>query len=377
NAPVSDLKPIENLINLQTLNFSYTNVSDLGPLKRLIDKVIPIYYEDRHERGIYVKNCPLDKSLIAAIKSGNEAVLKYLNKPKERLWEARVLVLGEPRAGKTTLRRKLRSPNAEMPAKNESTKGIQIEVETYKCKFEKDGVEHKMQYHLWDFGGQEMYRLLHQLFVSEQAVYIIVTDTDRNKNEEEIDFWLETIQRLGKDKHGRYGPVILLQNPQSNREGSSFPDLKNRYKDLWKQQEDFVINLGKIASKKSGFDKMQLARFRHFKDCLEKSFHQLEHIGQEMPRQWVRIRRTLAKLTQRNWIPLEEFRTVCEKENIKDPKEQEDLLKIFHILGFLLHYNTGTLRGMVILNKEWATDALYRVLDDEIVKRNSGWFIRT
>ncbi|MFM9951971.1 MAG: COR domain-containing protein [Saprospiraceae bacterium] len=252
-----------------------------------------------------------------------------------------------------------------------------MEVETYKCSLQMEHGSQKMQYYLWDFGGQDYYRLLHQLFVSEQAVYVIVTDTDRNKNEEEIDFWLETIQRLGKDKNGKYGPVILLQNPKTDREGSSFPDLKKRYQELWRQSEDFVINLDKIASNKPGFDKSELSRFKHFKDFLEKSFHQLDHLGQEMPRQWVRIRKKLAKLTTEHYgISRDQFRTVCEKENIKNHEEQNDLLKIFNILGFLLHYDTGSLSNMVILNKEWATDALYRVLDDETVKTNKGWFLK-
>ena len=380
NTQIIDLKGLEQLINLQSLDCSSTSVADLSILKSLIEKKILVIWDTSDfwfDFGIFVKDCPLDRSLIAAIKLGNDAVLKYLNKPKERLWEARVLVLGEPRAGKTTLRRKLKSPNAAMPTNKESTKGIEIEVETYKCTLPLDSGRQKMQYYLWDFGGQDYYRLLHQLFVSEQAVYVIVTDTDRNKNEEEIDFWLETIQRLGKDKNGKYGPVILLQNPKTDREGSSFPDLKKRYQELWRQNEDFVINLDKIASNKSGFDKSELSRFKHFKGFLEKSFHQLDHLGQEMPRQWVRIRKALAKLTTEHYgISRDHFRAVCEKENIKNHNEQNDLLKIFHILGFLLHYDTGSLSNMVILNKEWATDALYRVLDDEIVKTNKGWFLK-
>ncbi|MFM9951970.1 MAG: leucine-rich repeat domain-containing protein [Saprospiraceae bacterium] len=124
---ITDLKGIESLVNLQTLSCSSTQVSNLLPLKRFLEDDIPIYWQGVDyfgERGFFVKDCPLDRSLIAAIKSGNDAVLKYLNKPKERLWESRVLVLGEPRAGKTTLRRKLKSANAIMPTDKESTEGI-------------------------------------------------------------------------------------------------------------------------------------------------------------------------------------------------------------------------------------------------------------
>jgi GTPase SAR1 family protein len=380
NASIKDISPLSNFPQLETLSIANTRVKDISSLKLYWEKGINFNLGfaswEYGLKGIYLKNLPLDKSLIAAIKSGNDAIQKYFNKPMDQLWEARVLILGEPRAGKTTLRRKLKSRDSSMPIGNESTRGIEIEIETLKCKLVKDGQTYTMQYHLWDFGGQDMYRLLHQLFVAEQAVYIIVTDTDRNKNEEEIDFWLETIQRLGRDKEGNYGPVIVLQNPKTNREGSSFPELKKRYQELWKQNEDFTINLNKLSVNEDSFDKQELRRFQHFKEYLENSFHQLEHIGQKIPRQWIRIRKKLNILVDENWITLERFRKVCEKENIHETEEQNDLLNIFHILGFVLHYNNDQLKGMVILNKEWATDALYRVLDDAIVRRNKGWFVK-
>jgi internalin A len=377
NTKVTDLTPLESLVNLYHLSASSTQISDLSKLKKIIEKGAIVKWEQSNsweDRGIYVQDCPLDKSLIAAIKKGNKAVLTYFNKPKERLFEVRVLVLGEPRAGKTTLRRKLKSPTAAMPTTVESTKAFEIEIEPYICVHEKNGEKNKLTYHLWDFGGQDYYRLLHQLFVSEQSVYIIVTDTDRNKNEEEIDFWLETIQRLGKDKKGNYGPVILLQNPKTNREGSDFVDLKKRYR-FWQQNEQFVINLNALDEKNtSAYDKKQLERFKRFKAYLEESFCQLDHIGKEMPTQWIDVRKGLAKYEKENWITVEAFNKVCASKKIIDPSEQDDLLGIFHTLGYVLHYKDSALGGMVILNREWVTDALYRVLDDAIVKVNRGWF---
>jgi internalin A len=383
---VSDLSPLKDLTTLEELYVNSTQVSDLRPLKGFIEKGIELKLLETgwiDKKGIYVQHCPLDKSLIAAIKKGNKAVLNYFNKPKQRLFEVRVLILGEPRAGKTTLRRKLKSVSAPMPTNAESTKAFEIEIEPYTCVHEKDGERNKLTYHLWDFGGQDYYRLLHQLFVAEQSVYIIVTDTDRNKNEEEIDFWLETIQRLGKDKNGNYGPVILFQNPKTQREGSDFVDLKKRYP-FWKQGEQFVINLNALDEKNSAnpdsfgtggaFDKKQLDKFKRFKTYLEESFCQLDHIGKEMPTQWINVRKGLAKYEKDNWISVEAFNKVCAAKGITDVSEQDDLLGIFHTLGYVLHYKDSALRGMVILNREWVTDALYRVLDDETVKTNRGWF---
>ncbi len=380
---VSDLSPLAGLANLRGLSCSNTPVFDLSPLRKQIEQGIELMWSDESwmDNGIYVKGCPLGKPLIAAIKQGPAAVLKYFNKPKVRLFEARVLVLGEPRAGKTTLRHKLKNTNAEMPKITESTKAFEIEVAPYTCKIEKDGEANKMTYHLWDFGGQDYYRLLHQLFVAEQSVYLIVTGTDANKHEEELDFWLETIQRLGRDKKGNYGPVILLQNPKNKREDLNFQDLKRRYP-FWQQTDQFVVNLNAIGQDKPDaetktFDKIELERFHHFKAYLEDSFCQIEHIGKEMPTEWVKIKKDLDKKRLKNWITKEEFRTVCASKGIVKAEEQDDLLGIFRTLGFLFHYDTKALEGMVILDSEWVTDALYRVLDDKIVEGNKGWFLES
>ena len=375
NNNISDIKGIEKLVNLKTINICENPVNDLTPLKNLVEKGAKLKWERGlgGGNGIYVENCPLDKALIAAIKKGSEAVTNYFNKPKKRLFEARVLLLGEPRAGKTTLRRKLKSSNAPMPTVVESTKAFEIEVEPYPCIVHKGEEKNKMIYHLWDFGGQDYYRLLHQLFVAEQSVYIIVTDTDRNKNEEEIDFWLDTIQRLGKDKKGQYSPVILFQNPKTNREGNDFIDLKKRYP-FWQQSEQFVINLNSITENTEVYDKKELERFKRFKKYLEESFCKLEHIGKEMPTQWINVRKALVKYEKDNWVSVETFYKVCELKGINKTSDQEDLLDIFHTLGYLLNYKNSALKGMVILNREWVTDALYRVLDDEIVRKNKGWF---
>jgi internalin A len=371
---VYDLKPLKDLKALRLLSITHTKVRDLRPLQSMIERGNELKWASGWaDSGIYVEDCPLDKTLIAAIQTGHDAVLNYFNKPKVRLFEARVLVLGEPRAGKTTLRRKLKSLNAPMPAVTESTKAFDIEIEPYPCTVEKDGERNKMTYNLWDFGGQDYYRLLHQLFVAEQSVYVIVTDTDRNKNEEEIDFWLDTIQRLGRDKQGNYGPVVLFQNPKTNREGDAFLDLKKRYP-FWQQTEQFVINLNALAENTEGYDRKEADKFRRFKQYLEARFCELDHIGREMPTQWVAVRKALNKHLKDNWISVEQFNKICLKAGIDEAGEQDDLLDIFHTLGYVLHYQNTALKGMVILNREWVTDALYRVLDDGIVSANKGWF---
>lgn len=402
NNPLSEL-PIEYkdfLNSLQHLNLKGTKIENLSFFYQSIKKGEKILSEDiRHlkgeaidkknyfqysinnqtyhtKRGINVKDCKqLDDGLIAAIQNGQKSLLEYIEEPRERLFEARVLVLGEPRAGKTTLRKKLQDVHSAMPTEQESTKAFEIEVEPYECAIDLNGQKEKLRYHLWDFGGQDYYRLLHQLFVTEQSVYIIVVDTDRNKNEEEIAFWMDTIERLGKDERQQYGPVILFQNPKNQRPGGSFTDLKKQYP-FWQQTDDFVINLNALNEyEAASFNKNELLKFSDFKKYLSRSFCRLTHVGKEIPVKWIAIRKALLK-EKENWIPVERFNQLCKENEEKDEKQRSNLLNIFRQLGYLLHYKNTALNGMVILNREWVTDALYRVLDDPIVDENKGWFAK-
>ncbi len=403
NSPITVL-PVEYqsfLSKLAVLNLSETKINDLSSFYKSIGKGKKILWEDRnflsgnapnresyfefkinrqtfhYKKGISVKDCPnLAPELVAAIQNGQAALLEYIQAPKERLFEARVLILGEPRAGKTTLRRKLQHVNKPMPSVQESTKAFEIEIEPYECEIELTEKKEKLRYHLWDFGGQDYYRLLHQLFVAEQSVYIIVVGTDdREKEEKELEFWLDTIERLAKDENGQCGPIILLQNPKNNRAGGSFIDLKSRFP-FWQQTEDFTINLNAInKEEKDFFDPSALTAFRGFEKYLSRSFCQLEHIGKEMPVKWIAVREALLQETG-NWISVERFNELCTQNGITKKEQRISLLDIFKRLGYLLHYKNTALKGMVILNTEWVADALYRVLDDPIVERNNGWFVK-
>lgn len=375
---LTNLRAISKLKYLKRLYLGFNPLVDLNPLKEIILKGLPVYNEIYASKdkvnGIFVGNCPLDPVLIAAIEDGQETLNDYFIGERDQLFESRVLILGEPRAGKTTLRRKLKSVYELMPKPDESTKGFEIEVDPIKFRIEKNGKIQAGTMQIWDFGGQEYYRLLHQLFITEQSVYVIVVDTDRNKNEEEVDFWFETIQRLGKNKNGNYGAVILFQNAKTNRSGSDFLDLRRRYS-FWKQPNEFVINLNSINKNDlNNFNSSELKKFIDFKSYLEDSFQSLNNFGIEMPKKWVKIKQELVKIEKENWITIERFYSICQDNEIENCDEQERLLSIFRSLGYILHYDYENLCGMVILNRDWIINALYSALDNEIIKDNKGWF---
>ena len=58
-----------------------------------------------------------------------------------------------------------------------------------------------------------------------------------------------------------------------------------------------------------------------------------------------------------------------------DEKKALLLSRYLHDLGVFLHFQDDPLLARtVILQNEWATEAVFRVLDDEAVKKESGPF---
>ena len=79
---------------------------------------------------MFVKDCPLIHPPPEVIQQGHGAVLNYFREVKaqgvDRLFEAKLLIVGEGRAGKTSLLRRLYRPEQSLPTEDETTRGIDI-----------------------------------------------------------------------------------------------------------------------------------------------------------------------------------------------------------------------------------------------------------
>ena len=76
---------------------------------------------------------------------------------------------------------------------------------------------------IWDFGGQEVYRISHQFFFSAQAVYLLVWKAREGQEENALNHWMERIRlRVG----ARARVVIVATHCEERRSELDFPSLK-------------------------------------------------------------------------------------------------------------------------------------------------------
>ncbi len=102
------------------------------------------------------------------------------------------------------------------------------------------------------------------------------------------------------------------------------------------------------------------------------------HIGDEVPARWLKVRADIEKLAEKEpYVPVEKYFDIYRKHIEFDEKKALQLSQYLHDLGVFLHFQDDpVLKHTIILQNEWATEAVFRILDDETVKKKLGRFNR-
>lgn len=363
---VSDLSPLSELLNLQKLSVYSTLVKDLSPLVPLIKKGIPVSMTTSGN-GILVQGCPITTPPIEIIEQGRDSILRYFDEREkagtDQILEAKLLLIGEGGAGKTSLCRKLFDVEAELPKEKDSTQGIDIKPLYFELSDNK-----KFRLNVWDFAGQGKYQSAHSFFYTHRSLYVFVDDT-RTLDENEAyrtfyNYWLQTAELFGGNS-----PLLILHNQKADRVRTGF-NLGSFQAAFPFIKELFCINLG-------GKDSEEII---DIKKQIERWAQKLPHIGDVVPKTWVKVREDI-ETERQSWpyISAERYREICESHGITDDLKQSDLSHYFHDLGVFLHFqNHPLLRRDVFLQNEWVTNAVYKILDDnEIALKKRGRFEKT
>ncbi len=343
NNQISDITALSTLQNLTNLFLNNNQISD-----------IPSSFFVRENIHYSFYNNPLKSPPMEVLEAGRKTVLDYFAKldseGTDKLYEAKLIVVGEPGAGKTTFCRKLHNTAAALPEEKESTMGI--DIATYKFT---DGGGKQMQLNVWDFGGQEIYHQTHQFFLTHKSLYILLSDNRRQDTD--FNWWLETIQAFGGGS-----PIVIVQNERGDRVVDlPIKEITERYKQVKQAQAvNFATNRG----------------VDDLRNIVKKLACRLEHIGEDLPKSWVEIRKELVVLAnEKDCITIDHYKQLCAKHGISNEAEAMRLCTVYHNLGVLLHFgDNAALKHLVILRNEWATDAVYKMIDDRKVTDSKGRF---
>jgi hypothetical protein len=275
------------------------------------------------------------------------------------LTEAKLLIVGEPGAGKTSLAKKIRDREYTLEPTEVSTEGIDVLPWHFPSavRISRDGqdevVSRDFRVNIWDFGGQEIYHATHQFFLTKRSTYVLVTD-DR-KEDTDLDYWLEVVDLLSGGS-----PLLIVQNcKQGRRRALDLGGLRRRYPNL---RGPLSLDL----ADNSGLDDAVTQ--------IRSELERLPHIGTPLPKTWRDVRVTL-EADPRDHITADEFLRVCEANGFTRREDMHQLGGFLHDLGICLFFqDDALLRRTVILKPQWGTRAVYRVLDDQPIIDALGVF---
>lgn len=281
------------------------------------------------------------------VQQGRFAIADYyrdlLTQGTEKLYEAKLVLVGDGRAGKTTLRDKLKDPAAPLPPEDASTKGVDIDIDKYEFP---GAAGQPFRVNIWDFAGQDKYQPIHQFFYTHRALYVLVENAREQKTD--FDQWLQILQICSDNS-----PVLLVHNEFGDQSWSNFPfvEFQRKYPFL---KEEFRVNFA------TGRGLSEL------KQAIEYHIQRLPQVGEALPKKWAQIRTGLRSVAvQEPFLTWPEYLRFCAKHELPEP-DAKRLSAYLHILGAMLHYaDNELLKQYVILQNEWATDAVYRILEDE------------
>jgi len=150
----------------------------------VINKTFDKYYENYS--SVQINNVPSLRRLILGLS-------EY-----EKIHAVRVILIGPGGAGKTSLARRLQCKKNNII--KAATKGVDyqshepLNLKILRNFYPKIKISNmRLDIHLWDFAGQNIFFGLHDAFLSENCVYILVVDS---RHEQAPDEWLYKLQNI-------------------------------------------------------------------------------------------------------------------------------------------------------------------------------------
>jgi internalin A len=340
----------ESIGQLNHLTFLDLSYNELSAIPESFGRLIKLESLDLYKNS-------LGELPAEVVKQGGLAVRDYyrqrLEEKTDYIYEAKLLIIGEGGAGKTSLANKLIDPNYNLKLESgenpeKSTEGINV----LRLDFDHPS-GNPFRINLWDFGGQEIYHATHQFFLTKRSLYLLVADTRQDNTD--FNYWLEVVELLSEAS-----PTLIIKNEKQERPCQvNENQLRGRFPNLEK------ILATNLATNR-GLPEIRAAIKHHIS--------QLPHIGTPLPKTWVNLRRALEEDT-RNYISQQDFLSLCDTHGFKRHSDKLQLSGYLHDLGVCLHFQDDpVLKHFVILKPEWGTAAVYKVLDTQKVRQNWGHF---
>jgi Leucine-rich repeat (LRR) protein/GTPase SAR1 family protein len=305
------------------------------------------------------------------------ALLQAQREKTTLLFEAKLLVTGEGKVGKSWALAALRSEDPHTTVGDQTTYGVYCgELRLPHPNAGPNGkVPASAVIHLntWDFGGQNVYRITHQFFFTQEAIYLLVWNPRSGAEQCRVREWLRMIGL----RTGGNAKVIVV--------ASHSPKDKTPYLPKY-DRDNLPSNLRAMIVDEIAIDSEKGNNITELRDMIAKHAAGLRFMGDPFPEKWQKARAAVAALNpdKRKQVPhitYERFQVICQECGISDEEQMFTLATVFmHNLGRTIYYgerhrasgSDALLANIMVLDSEWLSRAFVQVLEDKETNDNNG-----
>jgi internalin A len=422
NSMITDLSPIANLVNLEEFDCSDNQVVDLVPLatlshlkhlkceSTLAKKIEPIA-KIPSLVSFSCYDCPIEDCPADVYETGDIKVLRaYFERKKteqtdvdnsrpvetktlldDRPFDVKLILLGNSNAGKTNLLHYLKT--GQYLGDRNSTHGLEVHrwlPDSNRFPMLKD-----VAVSIWDFGGQEYYHEAYRLFMSANAVYLLLWDVETDFNgryptclkdgEPEVDlehfelrYWLDTVRHYGGKDNST--PLLVAQNKTDLNGKKRIPQ---ELHDGYNIAESFHFSL------QNGCNQASFSRdgysLRHFDVELQEVLCEKKD-NASLPSDWQKIRACILEMHENRGndsnpfarelkadgsLSIKGFEKACEallERPLSEDERGKTLPKIMDRGGVVAYFEKlEAMKGLVFLKPAELTERIYEVLNERVL----------
>ena len=298
-------------------------------------------------------NLPLPPELLEKIDAPQIIIqtwLEYLAGQTRPLNETKLVLVGEGSVGKTSLVNRLLHDTFDPGS--EKTEGIAIHRWRLEASLLEGMNDGEIQVNVWDFGGQEIMHATHQFFLTKRTLYVLVLDNRYSEAENRLDYWLTLIRSFGGDS-----PILVVGNKHDQHP----LDLDRR--GLLAEHRTVQAIVSTSCKTGHGIGDLQAT--------IAEQIMQMPHVNDSIVTTWFKVKAELECL-KADYIPYHKYVAMCRGQGVDKDENQRVLLDFLHDLGVVLHFPDPRLETTNILNPEWVTQGVYRILNTRLPFEEAG-----
>ena len=368
---LNDVNALSSLTQLRILNLRRNHIRDvrsLVGLSRLIrldlcdNQIASLPAEllrlslhwragsDRYLEDLLLGDNPLQDPPPEVIEEGREAIELYYRESKsdkQELREAKLILLGEPEAGKSSIVRRLL--HNEFDPHSASTLGTDI----HRWSFDADDGQ-SCKVNIWDFGGQDIQQSIHHLFLTREALYLIVLDARRDESALP---WLQTINAFaaGSTVLVAVNQLDINKHPRLNEQElrATYPNIAGFFYTSCKYDND--LGLARLFAE------------------LQQRLQQLPSVNSPYPQKWFSVKQRLEQEQQagRHFMSMPAYHSLCCDYGMAEA-DSETFLSILDRVGTVRWFRNFEYFDYQVFDPSWLTVGLYHILMDSDIKDRGG-----